>query len=195
VFEVDGLLARWRKNQFLLRWQDGTYSWVHRKDINAQLVCDFEKTYEGLDEGVTVLEAKKQNHDLKFLLAWEGRPKTENSWVSQQLLSPRLRRSSLPSCARLTARGRSRGAATCVFRWHPPMSNRLPVLSASQPGNHSDCTSRPWLLPFLDSCQPGSRRAAGRPSSRRVTGRRACRCRRVQQQYGDWQTRVLVEVS
>lgn len=100
IYEVDCLLARWGRSSFLLKWADGTISWVERKDIlDKQMIRDFEKAYQGIDTGVTVvgtrLTAGKNGQPGKsqYFLHWDGRPSGEDTWVDEKLLSPRLLKS------------------------------------------------------------------------------------------------------
>ena len=65
-YPVKRILERWGKNDFLLEWMDGTCSWVPRFNIDEELMNDFEKTYRGLDEGVTVLRTRKIRSKTQF---------------------------------------------------------------------------------------------------------------------------------
>jgi hypothetical protein len=93
IYQVECLLARWGKNSFFLRWEvDGSNGWEPRKNIlDKKLLRNFESNYLVFDKGVGVLdtrETKRGKH--QYLLHFHGRPKAENSWVDEDLLSPHL---------------------------------------------------------------------------------------------------------
>ncbi|KAI1326325.1 hypothetical protein F5Y16DRAFT_410969 [Xylariaceae sp. FL0255] len=78
-YEVDRILKRWNKNLFLLRWlEDGSYWWVHRKDINADLIQK------------KVLATRKRHGKIEYRIRWLGRPEGEDTWVQERQMSPEL---------------------------------------------------------------------------------------------------------
>ncbi|KAI1158975.1 hypothetical protein F5B18DRAFT_656103 [Nemania serpens] len=83
---VDCILERWNKNLFLLRWlEDGSYWWVQRKDINADLIRSFEEKYTGINLGVDkVLATRKRRGKIEYRIRWLGRPVEEDTWVSEK---------------------------------------------------------------------------------------------------------------
>ncbi|KAI0388173.1 hypothetical protein F5Y17DRAFT_453928 [Xylariaceae sp. FL0594] len=90
--EVDCILERWNKNLFLLRWrQDGSCWWVRRRDINAELIQNFEKSYTGFDLGVEkVLATRKRHGKTEYRIRWAGRPEDEDTWVREKRMSHEL---------------------------------------------------------------------------------------------------------
>ncbi|KAI0804888.1 hypothetical protein GGR55DRAFT_304735 [Xylaria sp. FL0064] len=89
---VDCILERWNKNLFLLRWlEDGSYWWVQRKDIDADLVRSFEENYTGISLGVDkVLATRKRHRKVEYRIRWVGRPEDEDTWVAEKHMSPKL---------------------------------------------------------------------------------------------------------
>jgi hypothetical protein len=81
--EVDCILKRWSKTLFFLRWsEDGSCWWVYRKDINSDLIRNFEDKYTGFELGVEkVLATRKRHGKIEYRIRWLGRPEEEDTWV------------------------------------------------------------------------------------------------------------------
>ncbi|KAI0198498.1 hypothetical protein F4808DRAFT_452000 [Astrocystis sublimbata] len=105
---VDCILERWNKNLFLLRWlEDGSYWWVQRKDINADLVRTFEENYTGIHLGVDkVLATRKRRGKIEYRIRWFGYPVEEDTWVSEKQMSPELVKKHKPTKAAVKRRKR-----------------------------------------------------------------------------------------
>jgi hypothetical protein len=89
VHPVARILARWRKNVFLLQWADGSRWWVSRADIlDKQMLRNFEAGYRGFNEGVDVLATRLAAGKRQYLLHWHGRPSKEDSWEDEDRMSP-----------------------------------------------------------------------------------------------------------
>ncbi|KAK8080214.1 hypothetical protein PG997_008032 [Apiospora hydei] len=93
VGEVDRIIARWgsgRHADFLLIWTDKTRDWIPRRDINEEMVSDFEKGYDGIHEGVEILGIRGKGVKKQYRLHWRGRPSKEDGWVAEKLISKQL---------------------------------------------------------------------------------------------------------
>ncbi|KEY74534.1 hypothetical protein S7711_11538 [Stachybotrys chartarum IBT 7711] len=90
IYQVECILARWGKNLFFLRWSDGTTGWEPRRNIlDKQLLGSFEMQYQGFDAGVDVVGLRTRAGQRQYCLRWHGRSERENSWVNEELMSPR----------------------------------------------------------------------------------------------------------
>jgi hypothetical protein len=95
IYRIDGLLARWRKNIFLVQWSDApgvtTTTWEPRKHIlDKEMLSRFEASWKGFDAGVDVLGVRLRAGKRQHHLHWHGRPPKEDAWVDDELLSSNL---------------------------------------------------------------------------------------------------------
>jgi hypothetical protein len=90
-YPVDCILKKWKKNDFLIRWLDGSCSWVVRADIlDEDLLKDFEASYLGYQKGVANVRVDKQHGRTRYRIYFEGRPAAEAVWANGKELSPVL---------------------------------------------------------------------------------------------------------
>jgi hypothetical protein len=76
---------------FYLKWLDRSYGWEPRENIvDEDLIRQFEESYQGVKEGVKVLRTRIRNGKVEYRLHWDGRPKSEDWWVAEKDLHPKL---------------------------------------------------------------------------------------------------------
>ncbi|KAM0252807.1 hypothetical protein ACHAQJ_007546 [Trichoderma viride] len=91
TFTLDCILDRRLKMFFYVRWAvDLSESWVRRKDIfDKQMIRDFEDSYQGLNEGIEIVQKKKDaKGKLRYQVHWKNGNSNWPEWVVEDALSP-----------------------------------------------------------------------------------------------------------
>jgi hypothetical protein len=93
VWEVDMLLGKWTRGGttwYLVKWKgfhDNDSTWEKRRDIGAELVDEFEASYEGNHFAIERLLGKRARHGrIEYLVEWKG-PGGDNSWEKEADIS------------------------------------------------------------------------------------------------------------
>ncbi|KAH8755023.1 hypothetical protein F5883DRAFT_179851 [Diaporthe sp. PMI_573] len=93
VWEVDMLLGKWTRGGttwYLVKWKgfhDKDSTWEKRRDIGAELVDEFEASYEGNHFAIERLLGKRARHGrIEYLVEWKG-PGGDNSWEKEADIS------------------------------------------------------------------------------------------------------------
>ena len=80
---------------------------MHRRDIlDDELVRKFEAEYEGFYLGVEVVGTRIRNGKTEYRVNWTGRPKSEDTWVQEKLMSSGLVRKYKPQLKKTKKRRR-----------------------------------------------------------------------------------------
>ncbi|KND89204.1 hypothetical protein TOPH_06225 [Tolypocladium ophioglossoides CBS 100239] len=89
VYLVERILARWEKHTFLIKWAGySATTWEPRKHVKKKMLREFERAFQGFDDGVDVLDMQTRDDKRQVLLHWHGRPTGEDTWVDESLMSP-----------------------------------------------------------------------------------------------------------
>jgi hypothetical protein len=92
IWEVEALLAKWKQGKttwYLVKWKGFPHrenTLEKRKGISAELVKEFEATYQGNHLGVRLLDKRVRSEKVEYL-EWKGRPESENSWEKEAIIS------------------------------------------------------------------------------------------------------------
>ena len=76
-----------------MKWKDfpdEDNSWEKRKDINTELVDEFNTAYSkygGNHLGVELLNKRIRQGRVEYFVRWKGRPSSENSWERESNIS------------------------------------------------------------------------------------------------------------
>lgn len=89
---VESILAK-KLGRYLIVWaEDNSMSWEPKKYIPSLLIKEFEKNYQGFNEGVGVQASQiTENGSIEYFLSWSYRDKKmEGDWEKKGDMSPNL---------------------------------------------------------------------------------------------------------
>ncbi|KKO96715.1 hypothetical protein THAR02_11181 [Trichoderma harzianum] len=98
IYEVRRIIARWKSRReilYLVEWGTGGTSWQPADDIfDQEMIDDFERIYEGFQEGISVLDTRTKNGKVEYyieFLDYIGSKKDAKWWVPESTMHPDLR--------------------------------------------------------------------------------------------------------